>query len=364
VAYHEEDHEEDLGLAAKRTAVITLTAVSVVAVVLALWKIREIVALLFWAYMFGAAMRPTVDRLARRRVPRGLGVALHYLVLLGLLAVFLSFVVPQAVHQVGGALGSAPTTSSELKQAARHSSGLKRQVLMDLQRRLSHLHPTTQLIHPAVNATKKALEIGVAIVLVFAAAAYWVFERDRAMGVVLRLVPQRKRRTVRETWRMVDLRLGAFVRGQIVMIFSVAIVLSVAFWLIGLPYWLLVAITAALLELIPIVGPTAAAVLAVGVGFTQDWQTALKAGLVLVGLRLLQDYVINPRVLGGVVGLTPLTVIFAVTAVGVLFGGWYVLLATPFACVVATLVDVLVMGVDPEDMEVPAVLFTPSDAGS
>jgi predicted PurR-regulated permease PerM len=51
--------------------------------------------------------------------------------------------------------------------------------------------------------------------LFYASAAYWVFERDRAMGLVLSLMPRRRRRVVRETWKLVDLKLGSYVRGSL-----------------------------------------------------------------------------------------------------------------------------------------------------
>ena len=67
---------------------------------------------------------------------------------------------------------------------------------------------------------------------------------------------------------------------------------------------------------------------------------------------------INPRVLGHAVGITPLTVLIAVSAVGFLLGPAWVPLATPFAALLATLVDVFVRDRDPAEEDVPAVLFT------
>ena len=66
---------------------------------------------------------------------------------------------------------------------------------------------------------------------------------------------------------------------------------------------------------------------------------------------------INPRVLGHAVGVTPLAVLVGVPAVGILFGGAYVPLATPFLAVVGTIVDVVVRGNDPAKEPVPAVIF-------
>ena len=65
--------------------------------------------------------------------------------------------------------------------------------------------------------------------------------------------------------------------------------------------------------------------------------------------------------LGDAVGLTPLVVLVAVTACGLLFGGFAVILAIPLAAVVATLIDVIVRDKDPAE-EVPTVIFSAKDA--
>jgi predicted PurR-regulated permease PerM len=89
---------------------------------------------------------------------------------------------------------------------------------------------------------------------------------------------------------------------------------------------------------------------------------ALGAGLSVLGVRLLEDYIVIPRVLGHAVGLSPLLVLVGVTATGLLLGGFYVLLAVPIVAVLATLVDVIVRDKDPAEQDVPAVLFPAKDA--
>ena len=74
----------------------------------------------------------------------------------------------------------------------------------------------------------------------------------------------------------------------------------------------------------------------------------------LVGVRLLEDYVeFVPRVLGDAVGLTPLVVLVWVTSVGILFGGFAVILAIPIAACASTLVDVIIRNHDPAEEDVP-----------
>jgi predicted PurR-regulated permease PerM len=113
---------------------------------------------------------------------------------------------------------------------------------------------------------------------------------------------------------------------------------------------------------VPVIGPLSAGALAVGVGLTQNWHTALFAGLIVLLVRWIEDYAVVPKVLGHATGLSPLLVLFSVTAIGILLGGFYVLLAIPIAAVLATLVDVIVRDRDPAEEEVPAVIFSAKEA--
>ena len=239
---------------------------------------------------------------------------------------------------------------------------MKHDILVALQRRLQHLPSASKLVRPGLQVGVTAFEILVGIFFVFASAAYWIFERDRAVDLVCSLLPRRQRKRVRDTWTLIDLRLGAFVRGQLLLIGLVAVVLSLVFWAIGEPYWILVGSFAGLVEIVPVVGPLAAGALAVGVGLTDSTRLGIEAGIAVLAMRLIEDYLIVPRVLGDAVGLTPLVVLVSVTSVGILFGGFAVILAIPIAAVASTLVDVVVRNRDPSDEEVPTVLFAATDS--
>jgi predicted PurR-regulated permease PerM len=344
---------------ARRAAIATLVAGSIVVLALALWKLRLVVALLFFAVIIAAALRPSIDWLARHRVPRAAGLAIHYLALVGAVGVAIAFATPRALDQVNHAL--SPTGKAEIAREARQSSGIKHEILTALQKRLQHLPKRSELVKPATHIGPKAFEVVIGIFFTLAAAAYWIFERDKAVDVVCSLIPRPKRKLVRDTWTLIDLRLGAFVRGQALLIVAVGIVLSLLFWAIGLPYWILVGSFAGLVEIIPVIGPLVAGTLAVAVGLTESFQLAVLAAACVLGVRLLEDYVIMPKVIGEAVGLSPLLVLVSVTAVGILFSGWAVLFAVPIAAVLMTLFDVILRDVDPAEEEVPAVIFSPKE---
>jgi predicted PurR-regulated permease PerM len=345
---------------AKRVAISTLIVIAIVAAALALWKLKLVIALIFLGFILAAAMRPGIDALKRRRVPRPVALTLHYIALAGVVALILWAVVPRAVDQVQSALGG--TTKAQIHREAAKSKGIKHEILSGIDKRLRELPKAGAVFHPALEITKKAFEIVLGILFVLAVAAYWIFERDRAVDWVASLLPRPKRRKLRDTWGLIDLKLGAFVRGQALLIALVATILSLAFWAVGEPYWILVGAFAGIVEIVPVIGPITAGALAIGVGFTESWHIALAAGICVFVVRMLEDYLIIPRILGDAVGLSPLLVLISVTAVGILFGGFAVVFAVPLVAVLITILDVVFRGKEPADEEVPTVLFPAKEA--
>jgi predicted PurR-regulated permease PerM len=347
---------------ARKSFIATLVAVLVVAGALAVWHLKVLVALLLLALIISSAMRPGVEWLQRHRIPRPLGVAIHYVVFLLVIAFLLWLIVPRALDQIGSAVGGIPTSTQDVARAAKHSHGIKHEILVGLQHRLERLPQGTGLIHPAVTYGRQALEILVGIFFTFAVAAYWIFEKEKAQTLILGLVRRKNKRVTRDTWDLIEAKLGAFVRGQLLMITFVGTVLSIAFWAIGVPYWLLLGVFAGIVEIVPVVGPLIAGVAAILAGLSVDVHTAVLAAVAVYGLRLIQDYVVGPKVLGHAVGLSPLIVLVTVSSIGLLFGGFYVLLATPFAAVLATVIDVAVLDKDPAEEDVPKLIFPANDA--
>ena len=99
---------------------------------------------------------------------------------------------PRAQSQVQQALGtsSIPTSTQDVKRAAKHTTGIRHKLLLSLQHRLERLGVGAE---PAIDVTLKVFEGFIGIFFTFAAAAYWIFERDRAIALVLSLLPRRHR---------------------------------------------------------------------------------------------------------------------------------------------------------------------------
>src|SRR5881392_3202818 len=114
---------------ARKAFVAALIVVGVVVIALALWKLKVLIALLFLAFIIAAAMRPSVEWLRRHRIPRGIGIGLHYLALAGIVGLLLWLVVPRAADQIETAVDG-----NSLRAEARHQTGWKHDSLVALDR--------------------------------------------------------------------------------------------------------------------------------------------------------------------------------------------------------------------------------------
>ena len=330
------------GNVTRTAAKATAAAVVVVAIAFGLWKVRSIIIILLLALTFAAAIRPGVEWLTRRRVPESVAILVFFVGALGTLGLFFWLAVPPALHQLGQAL-SQPDNGV----AVHNSTGFRHDALVWVDNQLRQLPHGSNLLHPIASYGKKATDAVVGVLFTLAATWYWISERDRMIGLLSALAPEPKREKARQTYLAIDSRLGSYTRLKFLMVIIVGAVLSVGFYLVGLHYSLLLGGFVGLVEIVPVIGPLIGAILVVGVGLSQSVHVAALGLLVLVVVREFQSYVVNPHLMGRSVGLSPMVTLVSVSVVGLLFGGFAVILAIPVTSAVATLIDVLVLDHEP-----------------
>ncbi len=321
-----------------RVAARAALGVALVAVVtLGLWRVRDVIVLLLLSLTLAAAVRPGVDALRRRGVPQVVAIGVFFILVLGALTLFCWFALPPAIDQAREAL----------TQPAAGGTGLRHNLLVWVQTQLHRLPSGASVIHPIATYGKQATRVLAAIFFTLAATWYWISDGERMLEAAISRISETNRSRVRQTARAIERRLGNYTRLMFLMILLVGVALSIGFYLVGLHYWLLVAGSVSILEVIPVIGPTLGVLLVGLVGFSQSLHVMVLALVVVVAFRQIQDYVINPHVMGGSVGFSPLVTLTTVSVVGLLFGAFAVILAIPVTSAVATVIDVLVLGHEP-----------------
>lgn len=142
------------------------------------------------------------------------------------------------------------------------------------------------------------------------------FERN-----LLALLPN-ERLQKRAHWLLMDISgtLAAYIRAQITACLVVGAVMMIGLTLIGAPYPVVLGAIAGLLEFIPLVGPLLAAIIIVLLTLSFSFKTALIVALFLAILRIIEDYVVYPRIVGRGIKMHPIMVILAILA-GAEIGG-------------------------------------------
>jgi len=166
-----------------------------------------------------------------------------------------------------------------------------------------------------VNASIGVATVAAALVTLLALVYFWLTERSRLQRYVLAFVPLHRRGGVRDAWNEVESRLGLWVRGQLTIMASIGIATGVAYTVIGLPASLLLALIAAIAEIIPIIGPFIGAVPAVLMATTISPQAVVLTLVVYVAIQFIEGNVLVPRIMRNTVGLSPFIVL-----VSILFG--------------------------------------------
>lgn len=172
-------------------------------------------------------------------------------------------------------------------------------------------------------------------------AVYMLNDWDHMIARINGLLPKEQAAIIRNLASQIDETLGGFARGQILVCLSLGTIYAVGLSLVGLQSGIIVGVFAGLISFIPYVGAAFGLVLAGALGLGQFGfelpPLALIAGVFFVG-QFIEGNILTPRLVGDRVKLHPVWIIFALLAMGSLFGFLGLLLAVPLAAIIGVLV--------------------------
>jgi predicted PurR-regulated permease PerM len=210
--------------------------------------------------------------------------------------------------------------------------------------------PTDLEVDPVATVTR-ALELAdqladgfFVFVAVLLLAFYWTLERERILRSALLLAPLNRRDGLRELFEAAEEKVGGYVRGVSILSLIIGGLALAVYAVLGVPYALLLAIVAGIMEAVPVVGPALGVLPAFIVTLAVDPTRALWVVAAFAGIQLLENVVLVPRVMGRTVGVNPVVTLLALLGFGTLFGTAGAVLAIPLAAVVQLLLDRYVLG--------------------
>ncbi|MDH7488441.1 MAG: AI-2E family transporter [Anaerolineae bacterium] len=309
---------------------------------LAFYQFRRILGPVALALILAYVLNPAVSFLHRRlRVPRTLAALLVLLVLLGVIALVPILVIPALVDQVRG-------LNLSIQQVLDFAiSILKGPIVIagftiDTTQLYDQVSASLQSLLSSLAASSVNLLLNIAsglawFVLILVLAFWFVKDAPYLREKVMALAPVRYQRDMRLLLVEVLRVWQAFFQGQLILCLVVGVAVAIAMTIVGLPYALLMGLIAGVLELIPNVGPTVAAVPAVLVALlrgssylplTPFWFAVLVAGLYVL-IQQVENNVLVPRIMGYSLNLHPLVVLLGVLMGASLAGVLGIFLAAP-----------------------------------
>ena len=323
------------------TAGTIVKALAIFALAWALFYLRDVVLILLTSVVIASAIEPMARWLVKHKIPRVPAVIAIYLIAAAIIVGFMFLFMPPLVEEVSRFANEIP------EYLEKYQSGqIGPEVLTtdDVTNRIFESQSFNQIISK-VSEVLSGLSSGIfqAISFVFGGVlgfiliiviSFYLAVQEQGIENFLRVViPLKYEKYAIGLWRRSQEKIGKWLQGQLVLALIIGVLVFLGLTILGVKYALLLAVLAAIFELIPIFGPILAAVPAVILGFTDS----ATLGFMVIGLYIIiqqfENHLIYPLVVTKIVGVPPLLVILALFTGAKLVGFLGFILAIPFAAI-------------------------------
>jgi predicted PurR-regulated permease PerM len=321
---------------------IVLILLAVAGLLWIIYRLTAVLLLVVLAIFFSYLVAPLVDLVQRplyiggreRVIPRGLAIMIVYIVLFVGAGLVIYFISPQVTAQFPEFKQQAISYYQKIRSSTESLSQYFRQ------RRMPEgvggyvdklLAQAGELVRLAFERMLGWITLIPSLFLIPVLGFFFLKDADAFRRSVLAMLPRgRLRWRGDEFFEDINSTLAAYIRAQLTACLLVGILCSIGFWVLGLPAPLVLGLIAGIFEFVPLVGPLAVAILAAVLGLLHSgFGVAFMVLLFLGVLRIVQDYVIYPRIIGTGIHLHPLAVILAILAGAEIAGVAGIFLAIP-----------------------------------
>ena len=321
-----------------------------------IWKLAPVITPFAISAGLAYLFDPLTDRLERVRIGkwqwnRSLAVVVVFALMISIFVVLLLVIVPLLRTQVQDLTARAPEFLDWLGGTAwpwvQETLGLQG-VLLDASTITESLKSYWREASAALlsvlgtlsQSGQAVFSFFINLVLVPVVTFYLLRDWDKLVAGIRAMIPRRHEPLVSRLAGEIDEVLGAFIRGQLIVMLALGLIYAIGLWAIGLDLAIIIGLAAGLLSIVPYLGTfvgVAAGLIAAMFQF-QDFTHLLMVAAVFVVGQLLEGMVLTPKLVGDRIGLHPVAVIFAVLAGGQLAGFLGILIALPVAAALNVLV--------------------------
>ena len=296
--------------------------------------IKDILLLLFVVVLLAVALEPIITKLSSWRVPRVISILAVYLALFFIIGLTVYLILPPLVSQLGDLANNLPAYLSKLSDVKVSQDTLATQKILD-----SATQGLSTLSGGIFNAMVAIFGGIFSMLTVLTLTFYLLIDEGGMRKAFIALMPLGQREKTAETMHKIGIKLGNWLRGQISLMLIVGALTALGLSILDVPYALALGLLAALLELVPIIGPIIAGLAAVLIAFVSGavvWQLIAVVILYTV-IQQVENQILVPKIMNKAVGVSPIGIIVAILIGGKLLGLTGAMLAIPVVTVISVI---------------------------
>ncbi len=307
-----------------------------------LWAARSAVMLIYVSTIVAMGLAPTVRVLERpRQVSRTFAILFVYVSIIAVLTLAGLAVVPPLIDQAGELWSRTPQAFNELQGFLIRHHLMAHEITIQEAVQNAPAGTGGSAITTVVQALWGLVGGVFGLVTILILSFYFLAEGEALFGHLTRWFPAGSRASVAAAGRESAKKVGAWLSAQLTLAVVMGLFAAIGLWLMGIRYFYVVALIAAVGETIPIVGPIVAGISAVVIALSASAKLALAVGVYFLVLHQLEANVLVPKIMERRVGVSPVTVIVALLIGGELWGLVGAILAIPTAAILTVTLDEL-----------------------
>jgi predicted PurR-regulated permease PerM len=301
--------------------------------------LRDVVLIVLTAITIASALEPGVALLVKRKIPRTIAVIFIYLALFGLVFSVIFYLVPSVLEDVSVFMASLPSYISHIAGSGffdQYTSifGIPTISITSSDQLIAQIPKvfSNNTVGDAFSAARGVFGGVFSAILIIVFSFYFAVIETGVDDFLRVVVPKHNQPYVLGLWRRSQHKIGLWMQGQLLLGLIMGVLVFLGLTILGVQHALILALIAAITEIIPVFGPTLAAIPAITIATVSGGLTlgVLTLGLFVIAQQF-ENHLIYPLVVTRVVGIPPLLVILALIIGAQLAGFLGIILSVPVA---------------------------------
>lgn len=309
-------------------------------VIALLFYIRDILVLLLFSFILSTALKPLIDFFEKKHVPRLLSIAAIYLSVALIFYSLVRLMIPPLSAQLNQLVSSRQEIARRIIEYFSH---LPLSVRESIQAGVNKLpDKITEVFSSAIIPNVLGVFSGLlGLVTVLVSAFYLLLEKNAVEKAIKAFWPIKSEKLALELYEKIVQKISFWARGQIILSTSVGFLVYFGLLVLRFDYALLMALTAAVLDVFPIIGPAIMVLVGFLLAFATSPILSLWVVILLIAIQQFEANVLAPQIMKKAVGIPPVLIIFSILIGAKLLGFVGVIIAVPVASAVLVILETL-----------------------